>query len=181
LAKAKEDYASNPEFKEKAKQRAAKYYKENPDKVKESAMKSHENNREQKKIDARRNRLWRFFRLTPEDYESIKKYQEEHFLFRCLIGKDKKRNAVEHRHKDGLVRGLMAVILNRAYGIIERLYPNNTSEVLRALAEFHDNPPATSALGSPRYGILGISRSKKKMIYGSPDGPITAPKKVRTK
>lgn len=123
--------------------------------------------------------LWKFYRITPEDYATIKGYQGKDPVFQLLLGKGKMKDAVEHRHADGLIRGLMAPMLNRAYGIIERLYPQNTSNILRALAAFHDSPPATEALGSPRYGIIGVAKSKKKPVYGSPNGPIKAPKKER--
>jgi hypothetical protein len=124
------------------------------------------------KTSARKYNLWKFFRITPEEYETIYSYQKEHPSFSLLLGNGKIKDAVEHRHKDGLVRGLMSNMLNKAYGYIERLYPSDTSKVLRALAEFHDNPPATVALGSPRFGIIGKAKHKKKYVYGSSKGPI---------
>jgi hypothetical protein len=130
---------------------------------------------------ARAWQLWKFYRITPKDYATIKEYQSKSLVFQVLLGKGKKEDAVEHRHSDGLIRGLMSPMLNRAYGLIERLYPKNTSTILRALAVFHDNPPATEALGTPRYGIVGIAKSKKKPIYGSPDGPLKPEKKGKNK
>jgi hypothetical protein len=114
-------------------------------------------------------RLKQFFRLTPEEHDRIRAYQAGHSIYRVLLGKEGKRESLEHRHRDGLIRGVVAAMLNRAYGIIERLYPDNTSEILRALAEFHDNPPATTALGRPRYGIIGLAKKKRKMVFGPPE------------
>lgn len=127
-------------------------------------------NKKQSADTARRRRLRVCFRITPEEYDSIAEYQRNHDVFRLVLGKGKLKDSVEHRHSDGLIRGVMAAMLNRAYGIIERLYPNNTSEILRALAEFHDNPPATAALGAPRYGLMGLAKYKKRMVYGPPPG-----------
>jgi hypothetical protein len=92
----------------------------------------------------------------------------EHPEFKRLLSKTNTRDAVEHRHRDGLIRGVMAGMLNRAYGIVERLYGNETADVLRALALFHDTHPATAALGEPRYGIIGKAMNKKVMKYGAP-------------
>lgn len=62
----------------------------------------------------------------------------------------------------------MAPLLNRAYGLIERLYPTETAEVLRALADFHEKHPATEVLGSTRFGIIGKAKEKKVMVWGGP-------------
>lgn len=116
----------------------------------------------------RARRLSVFFQLTPDDFEQIKQYQASDSRFRLLLNKPNytKREAVEHRHRDGLIRGVMNAMLNRTYGIIERLYPENTAEVLRALADFHENPPATAALGEEVYGVIGKAQHKRKLLYG---------------
>lgn len=118
----------------------------------------------------RARRLKRLFQITPEEFEKIQAFQADHPVYGLLISRNGTTNAVEHRHKDGLIRGVMAPMLNRAYGLIERLYPYDTAEVLRALAEFHENHPASEALAGTRYGAIGrISRrSMKNIKYGSP-------------
>jgi hypothetical protein len=115
----------------------------------------------------RARRLGRLFRITPEEFQQIEEFQSAHPTYRRLVSRTGSRNAVEHRHKDGLIRGVMAPMLNRAYGLIERLYPDDTAEVLRALADFHEHHPASIALGAPRHGLLGSVKKKHKNIkYG---------------
>lgn len=112
-------------------------------------------------------RLKRFFRLTAAEGQKVRDYQEWHPKYSVLLAPAGKRESFDHRHKDGLCRGWLATMLNKAYGIIERLYPDNTSEVLRALADYHDSPPAKEMLGA-RYGIIGLACKKRKMVYGPP-------------
>lgn len=117
----------------------------------------------------RARRLAKFFRITPDEFKQIEDFQSAHPTYRRLTSRTGSRNAVEHRHKDGLIRGVMAPMLNRAYGLIERLYPDDTAEVLRALADFHEHHPASIALGAPRHGILGSVKRKspyKNLKYG---------------
>lgn len=115
---------------------------------------------------ARARRLMKFFLLTFEEYEQIKKYQENHPVLRLLLGQ---RNSMDHSHETGLVRGLLEWRINKGYGLIEKSAGKDTAIVLRALAYFYDNPPATKVLGGPRYGIIGLARNKKcKLVYGPP-------------
>lgn len=132
---------------------------------------------EQRRANIRGYRLWTFFRLTPEDWNKILDFQKSHPVFSLL---SEGRLGTEHRHSDGKIRGVLNFNLNRAYGYIERVCPDNTSAVLRALADFHDQHPATLALGKETYGILGKAQHKKRMIYGSPSGPIKEPKKGKS-
>jgi hypothetical protein len=80
-----------------------------------------------------------------------------------LLGK---KLGTDHCHKDGLVRGLLEWRINRAYGLLERVCPENLPAVLRALAVYHEQPPAELALGEKRYGLIGKARVKKIMKYG---------------
>lgn len=107
-----------------------------------------------------------FFRLTPEEYALIEEFQKNHKVFRLLLGK---RISMDHSHESGLVRGLLEWRINKGYGLIEKAAKENTANVLRALADFYDSPPATTVLGGPRYGVIGLARPKKcKLIYGPP-------------
>lgn len=109
------------------------------------------------------------FRLTLRDYELIKTFQENHSVYRILLGK---KLGTDHSHASGLVRGLLEWRVNRAYGLLERVYPHSLPEALRALATFHEHPPATLALGETRYGLIGKALcSKKKKVYGPPEVP----------
>ncbi len=112
-------------------------------------------------------RLKKLFHLTPEEYNKIMTWQVQNCIYRLLLGK---RNSLDHNHASGEVRGFLEWRLNRAYGMIERAFPKTVSLVLRALAEFHDNPPARFALGKNTYGIIGQARYKKKMLFGPPPG-----------
>lgn len=129
------------------------------------------------KDKARRNRLWKLFRITTEEYDAILAFQRSHPVFSLLLGK---HLGLDHRHSSGLISGLLEWRINRAYGMIEAVAPRNTSDVLRALAEYHDNPPAVTALGGPRWGLLGKAMYKKVMKYGGPE-PRDTMKKRRKK
>lgn len=121
----------------------------------------------------------KLFNLFPGERDRLKQYQADHPTFKLLLNKPhhKQREAVEHRHRDGLIRGVMMGMLNRCYGHIERLYPDNTAEVLRALADFHENPPAAVALGETVYGMIGPARKKKSPKYGPSGTPEPAARK----
>lgn len=110
-------------------------------------------------------RLWKLFRITPTEQKTIELFQTKHPVFSLLLGK---RLGTDHDHKTGLIRGLLEWRLNRALGTIEAVAPTNTPAVLRALADYLDNPPAVTALGSPRWGLIGKAMVKKVMIYGGP-------------
>lgn len=143
------------------------YYKANKETLKQYKQRYRQAN----KHKARETSYQLFYNLNPREYDVMKEYQAADSRYRILLGKkgQKTRDHIEHRHSDGMIRGVMASMLNRAYGLIERLYPNNTAEVLRALAYFHENPPAPKALGETVYGLMGQAQRKKRMLYG-PDG-----------
>jgi hypothetical protein len=128
------------------------------------------------KAQVRKAVLWTMYRITPEEQLQIETFQALHPVFKLLLGK---RLGTDHNHKTGLIRGRLEWRLNRAYGLIEKVSPNNTAEILRALADFHDNPPAITALGGKRFGLIGTAQYKKKMIYGSENGPIKSEKRKK--
>lgn len=100
-------------------------------------------------LKARITRLWRFFRLTVEQWDRINSHQNG----RCFIcgepTKDGKRLATDHSHKDGLIRGLLCSTCNRILGKIEdpRFWGKDTILKLRRAALYLTNPPAVEALG----------------------------------
>jgi hypothetical protein len=116
------------------------------------------------------------FRLTLEEAERIKAFQENHEIYRVLLGK---KLGLDHNHKTGQVRGYLEWRINRAYGLLEQVCPDKLPELLRALAEFHENPPAVKALGGPHYGLIGKAKYKKIMVYGPPEEPGTKGRKTK--
>ena len=110
-------------------------------------------------------RLWRLYRITPEERAAIEDYERNHPAFKYLLGQ---RLGTDHDHKTGLIRGLLEWRINRAYGMLEAVCPGDLPRLLHALAEFHENPPAITVLGEKRYGLIGKAKKKKKMIYGPP-------------
>jgi hypothetical protein len=114
---------------------------------------------------ARARNLWLFYRITPEEHALIKKYQQDHSIYRLLLGK---RNSCDHDHTSGEIRGLLEWRLNKAYGLFEKVAGDNLPDVLRALATYHEHPPAELALGEKKFGLIGLAKRKKVMTYGPP-------------
>jgi hypothetical protein len=127
---------------------------------------------------ARARRLAVLFNITPEEHAKIREFQCNHPAFKLLLGAVGKREGTDHRHASGLVSGILEWRINRAYGMLEAVSGDNLPAVLRALALYHEHPPAVDALGERRYGLLGKAQYKKVMKYG-PDGSKTPqPRKV---
>lgn len=125
---------------------------------------------EQKRDAAKDARLKKFFRTSLEEYRAIEAYQEKYF--NPVLGTT--RRGLDHDHKTGMIRGVLDWRVNRALGIIENAFKENTVYVLQTLARYIANPPALAVLGGPRYGLIGQAKNKKVMIYGSPEGPLPA-------
>lgn len=137
---------------------------------------------EEKRHVAKRHRLWVLYRITPEEQDVIEKFQRDSSVFRILLTKgDPKEEAnlyIDHNHVSGKIRGRLAYLINKGLGVIEGTYKERTPEVLRALAYYLENDPATAVLGEPRYGMIGRAKiNKKTKIYGSETGPIKLTKK----
>lgn len=122
--------------------------------------------------------MLRFFRMSLAEYRQVENFQAtgEFQIFGILLGTT--RRALDHNHTTGQLRGILDWRINRALGLIENAFHEKTPDVLYALAAYFKNPPVTTVLG-PRYGIIGRAKKKKKMIFGSENGPILPPKKVR--
>jgi len=75
----------------------------------------------------------------------------------------------DHRHSDGLVRGLLNPITNKLLAAAERLIGPDVEAGIERLRCYLLKPPAPRALGEPVFGLLGQARVKGKMRYG-PDG-----------
>jgi hypothetical protein len=127
---------------------------------------------EEKSADAKRQRLWKFYRITPEEQAAVELFQKNNPTYGVLLQKgDPTEPALlftDHEHSTGLIRGRLAYLINKALGIFESSYKERTPTILRALADYLERPPATQVLGEARYGIIGRAKQKKKMIYGPP-------------
>lgn len=140
---------------------------------------------EEKKLAAKRARVWTLYRLTLEEQNMVEDYQRYDPDYAILLTKgDPKEIALlfnDHNHTTGLYRGRLAYLINKSLGVLEGVYKERTPEILRALATYLDSPPAVEVIG-PHYGMLGRAKlNKKEKVYGSPAGPIKVPKKVGKK
>ena len=139
---------------------------------------------EQRRDVAKRHRLMMLYRITPEEQDLVENLQREDPTLQVLLTKgnilEKANLYTDHDHTTGLFRGRLAYLINKALGTVENTYKGRTSQVLRALASYLDNPPALR-LDIKRYGLIGRAKRKKTMIYGSENGPILPAKKVRKK
>lgn len=139
---------------------------------------------EERSSKAKAQRLWKFYRVTPEENAAVDHYMRNNSAYSILLERgnpnDKKPALVftDHSHETGLVRGRLAYLINKALGILESSYKERTADVLDSLSKYLREPPALYAIGS-HYGLIGRAKQKKHMIYGSPNGPIMPPKKVR--
>jgi hypothetical protein len=137
--------------------------------------------KEEKSLDAKRARAWTLYRITLEEQDAVENFQRSSQEYSVLLTKgDLKETALlfnDHDHVTGLYRGRLAYLINKGLGTIEGVYKARTPEILRALAFYLENPPAVCQIG-PHYGMTGKAKINKKVkIYGSPTGPIKAPKK----
>lgn len=110
-------------------------------------------------------RLQTLYRITLEERKKIEAFQKASSVYRILVGKNP---GTDHDHNTGLIRGLLDWRINRAYGLLEKACPDSLSDMLRSLATYHESPPAVLALGEKRYGLIGLAKYKKKMVYGPP-------------
>lgn len=118
-----------------------------------------------KKEKAKDARLRRFFRTSLDEYRAIEEFQSKTVEFAPVLGTT--RRGLDHCHKTGLVRGVLDWRVNRALGIIENAFKENTVSVLRAMADYMERYPALLVIGV-RYGLIGKAKAKKKMVYGPP-------------
>ncbi len=127
---------------------------------------------EARRVAAKRHRLLVLYRITPEEEQSVESYQMSTTPYNLLLqrgdGSNDALTFIDHRHSDGLIRGKLAYLINKALGTIENSYKERTPEILRALADYLETPPFYLVYGE-RYGMLGRAKlNKKKPIYGPP-------------
>ena len=124
---------------------------------------------EQKRDRAKDRRLQKFFCTSLDEYRAIEKFQAETPAYAPVLGTT--RRGLDHCHTTGLIRGVLDWRVNRALGLLENAFKEDTAKVLRAMAEYVERYPALLVIGV-RYGIIGKAKNKKKMVYGSVQGPI---------
>jgi hypothetical protein len=129
--------------------------------------------REKYKTTGTKFRLWRLYRLSPEDYNKILLHQKGACAV-CGKAPGRIRLAVDHDHKTGRIRGLLCWPCNHALGVLR-----DSQELVLQLGDYLLHPTAPSALQKETYGLIGKAQYKKKMIYGSPTGPIKPSKKEK--
>jgi hypothetical protein len=118
-------------------------------------------------------RLWKLYRLTPEEYDKILAVQGGKCAS-CEKSPSHIRLAVDHDHKTGRIRGLLCWPCNHVLGLLR-----DNPELALKLGKYLLNPTAPIALQKETYGLIGKAQSKKKMIYGSPTGPLKPEKKKK--
>lgn len=111
---------------------------------------------------ARAKRLKDNYNLTPEEYALIEKFQNG-VCFICGKKNDSGiRLSVDHRHRDGLVRGLLCQRCNRVLGKIEDPRWKWGILELMMLIKYLTAPPAVQALGREVFGYAGKVGTKKQ-------------------
>ena len=124
---------------------------------------------------ARERRLQDNYNLTVTQSDAIEAYQDgvcwvcgrrEHVKGRRL--------AHDHSHLDGLIRGRLCSQCNPLLGKLENAFirlglhkvPGLTFVgVVKRIADYVENPPATAALGHPVYGWAGKTGTKRHRAF----------------
>lgn len=113
-------------------------------------------------------RLRQIFNITSEEYEKVLAYQNGV----CYISQQPPNEglslSVDHRHSDGLTRGLLSPWVNKGLS-----YFKDDPAQLRRAADYLDNPPVTIALGEAVYGVMGKSTKKAASRKYGPTGTKT--------
>ena len=125
-------------------------------------------------IKARAKRLMDCFNLTIGMWEIVDNFQGSVCALCGKKQKSGKRLATDHRHSDGLIRGLLCSQCNRLLGKIEGT--GWTVGTLVRLIQYIQTPPAVTALGREVFGYAGrvgtkkhrqfLRRAKKKLLRG---------------
>ena len=105
----------------------------------------------------RQERLLFNFSLTLSDWQKIADYQEG----RCALCQKVSDNTLHthHDHGTGQIIALLCINCNRFLRLAD-----SSLEIVEKFVEIVKNPPATVALGAPRYGLRGKVDSKRKYL-----------------
>ncbi len=103
-----------------------------------------------------RSKYW-MFNLSEEDHAKVLAYKDNKCAM-CESGDSGKLN-IDHDHKSGLVRGPLCFPCNRKVGDL-------TLEFAEKIVAYLKNPPATLALGAPRFGLPGrVGTKEQRKLY----------------
>jgi hypothetical protein len=98
------------------------------------------------------------FNLTPSEWDQILAHQGGV----CFICEQPTAHPhTDHRHRDGLVRGILCSSCNRGLGKIEDPRWKFTVHKLMRVIEYLMRPPASGALGRNVFGYAGKIGTKK--------------------
>lgn len=97
------------------------------------------------------------FNITPEEYAQIIQFQNGVCAICGNSPKPGKALSVDHCHITGLLRGGLCWLCNRLLGI----FRDDPARLRKAIA-YLEYPPATIALGAPRFTALGRVGTKKR-------------------
>lgn len=106
--------------------------------------------------EGRDRRLRDLFNINEDEYDHILEYQQG-VCFICKQPPKKRKLAVDHEHKTGLVRGLLCWGCNAALGKLK-----DDIELLQNAAAYLARPPAVVVLGEERYGVKGRVTNKRR-------------------
>lgn len=107
-------------------------------------------------------RLRREYQITFAEREKVFNYQGRVCAMckqRPITGRS--QFSVDHRHSDGLLRGLLCWKCNRALGAFQRFHPDCV-ELFQAAADYLRNPPFTAVFKNERYTVPGRIGTKKR-------------------
>ena len=121
-------------------------------------------NNQSTRANIKQNKDWRFYCLVPGDREKIWEAQGG---MDPISGEPLTSRAnVDHRHSDGLIRGLLNWRTNKNLEVWE----SSDKGQFGVISSYLSNPPAVAALGGCRYGVIGrVSKLSKNRRYG-PEG-----------
>lgn len=110
------------------------------------------------------------YKLTVEQWAIIEAFQKGVCFLCGKLNADGKRLATDHRHSDGLIRGLLCAKCNALLGKLENAFVRyglhkitgiTLIGLISRLVLYLSSPPATQALGGETFGYPGKTGTKK--------------------
>ena len=132
----------------------AQYYSDHKEKTLERSHAWSKSNKARIAKNSRAYHYRTYFNLTEPEVQAIVEYQHG-----CcaMCGRPLSKPHIDHSHVDGLIRGALCWPCNRLLGLA-----HDNPVLLGQGITYLANPPATQALGAPRYGLPGRVGTKKQ-------------------